>query len=713
MGTHSGIQTTDRKMILEADSIERDVLLVLSGNGLTLRLKLSSLMRSSLQRPWNYRPLDLVQSSHDVLGGVMIVSGKSATFEVSARFSFKGNGLHCQCAWDALQDMNDAGVAFVIDHEMTGEKATLPMSIYNDNPAIDPGKVAPHFGRTEGASFVAEESRYPIPCVNVEWKEKDASRYVSLFAMPEPGPTQWSLGVHRPQDTVVELMAASGSVSFNGRKDENYGCKNAAIRVESGYRELRKGQAIARSFVLRFDTPSHEGHGFRDIVRTGFELLKPKSSPALSLDEVVSLKTQALNERWYDDGSVAGFLCVAEDNIYRRPPYFLWGWTGQSFKMAYCSAREGFESGRRELVERARKCVQFFLKGSRTRTIGLHYNRYLLEKAQWVGEEYFKENRFSSRALGETFWNFSKLILLFQQRNEPVSQAWITALSDAADFLIEPTHLLRQGIPPYMWFDDGRPTSDDVSSAGSACICAILGAYKVMRDKKYLLAAEKMLAVYWKTGADKFDTPFSKATLDSGCEDKEAAVPFFIAAADLYYLTGEQQYKHWANVSGDWLLTWVYFWEVQFKEDSICAKYGFKSTGWPTVSVENQHLDVFFPAFEMFEYGKRTGDVLFKTMGRIIFEAFSHGISKGQGDWFFDKPGRQGEQYFQTRWGFSPALANYPEKFKEHFRMFGYTGDKLDTKAWEGGYNPWDTSWIIVMVLEAAQNMKYGSINIR
>lgn len=264
-----------------------------------------------------------------------------------------------------------------------------------------------------------------------------------------------------------------------------------------------------------------------------------------------------------------------------------------------------------------------------------------------------------------------------------------------------------------MWFADGRPTSDDVSSAGSACICAILGAYKVTRDKKYLLAAERMLAVYWKTGGDRFDTPFSKATLDSGCEDKEAAVPFFIAAADLYYITGKQQYKDWANVSGDWLLTWVYFWEVPLKEDSICAKHGFKSTGWPTVSVENQHLDVFFPAFEMFEYGKKTGDVLFETMGRIIFEAFSHGISKGQGDWFFDKPGRQGEQYFQTKWGFSPALGKYPEKFKEHFRKFGYTADKLDTKAWEGGYNPWDTSWIIVMVLEAAQNMKYGSINIR
>ena len=707
------IENAEARMSLEAKPAEKDVLLTLIRGGMRLELKFTRLMRASFSRPWDYRPLDLKQARYEMTGDVMSVSGRSDVLEVSIAMAFRGNALQCDCTWTALRDVKDAGVAFVIDHEMTSEKVTLPMSIYNDNPAIDPEKVAPHFARKAGASFVAEESKYPIPCAHVEWKEGNASRYLSLFAIPEHGTTQWSLGAHRPQDNVVELMAASGSVSFNGRKDHNYGCKNAAIRVESGYLELHKGQRLAKTFVLRFDTPAHEGHGFRDIVRTGFELLKPRSSPALSLDEVVSLKTQALDERWHDDGKVAGFLCVAEDNVYRRPPYFLWGWTGQSFKMVYCSAREGFESGRRELIERARKCTEFFLRGSRTQTRGLHCNMYRLEGARWMGEDYFKEDRFSSRALGETFWNFSKLILLFQQRNEPVPQAWIAALSDAADFFIDSSHLLKQGIPPYMWFIDGRPTSDDVSSAGSACICAILGAYKVTGERKHLLAAQKMLEVYWKTGGDKFDTPFSKATLDSGCEDKEAAVPFFIAAADLYFITGKQQYKDWADVAGDWLLTWVYFWELQFKEDSICAKHGFKSTGWPTVSVENQHLDVFFPAFEMFEYGKRTGDVFFETMGKIIFEAFSHGISKGQGDWFFDKPGRQGEQYYHTKWGFSPALAKYPEKFKEHFKKFGYTGDKLDTRAWEGGYNPWDTSWIIVMVLEAAQNMKYGSINIR
>lgn len=609
-----------------------------------------------------------------------------------------------------VEGLKDAGVALVIEtqHDMSTERVTLPMSIYNGNPSIDPASIAPRFPKTAGASFVEEESRFPIPCANVEWIQDGQSRFVSLFTIPDDADTEWTLGVHRPCPDSICIMAASGSVSFNGTKDENYGTKNRNVRVESGYHEFTKGQAVTKSFVIRFDAPEQEGWAFRDIVRTGYKLLSPHVTPALSLDEVVELKTAAMNERWNESADAPGFLCVAPDNIYLRPPYYLWGWTGQSFRMALCSAREGFETGRPELVERARKCAKFFLDGSRTPTKGLHYNRYFLNKKKWLGEEYFKEDRFSSRALGETFWNFSKLILLFREKGEPVPAQWVSVLCDAADFFIDENHLLKEGIPPFMWFVDGRPTSDEVSSGGTACACAVLGAYKVTGEPQYLRAAQEMTGAYWKIGGDRFDTPFSKATLDSGCEDKEAAVPFFVAAGDLYEITREPKYKVWAEVAGDWLLTWVYFWDVKLNKGSICEHYGFRSSGWPSVSVENQHLDVFFPAYEMYEFGKKHGDKLFEHMGKTVFEACSYGISRGNGDWFFDKPGRQGEQFYQTKWGFSPPVGKYPEKFREHFRKFGITGETLNQNIWNGGYNPWDTSWIIVMVLEAAQKFKYN-----
>lgn len=703
------IQSVTGRRRLDAFPAAQDIGLILTSGELRLDIQFSSLMRTSLGRPWDYRPLEFDKVGCRVHDGRMVLEGWSRLFDGVVEFEFDGALLRCACTWTARQRLVDAGVGLVIQlhYDVKTEHVTLPMSIYNGNPSLDPGSIAPRLPRSPGASFVEEESRFPIPCANVEWSVGNVGRFVSLFSIPDQTDAEWSLGAHRPSADGILLMAACGSVSFNGAKDENYGAKNRGVKIESGYRQLAPGEAVRKAFAITFDSPVQEGWGFRDIVHTGHELLRPHVRPAMDIQEVLRLKTAALDERWHESADAAGFLCVADDNIYRRRPYFLWGWTGQSFKMALCSAREGFEKARPELIERARKCVSFFLEGSRTQTRGLHYNRYLLDKGEWVGEEHFKEERFSSRALGETFWNLSKLIMLFASKGAAVPDEWKAALSDAADFFTDARHLLDEGIPPVMWLADGRSASLHVSSAGTACCCAVLGAYEAAGDRKYLRAAQEMVHAYWRIGGDKFHTPFSKATLDSGCEDKEAAVPFFIAAAKLYELTGDPQYKLWAEVAGDWLLTWVYFWDVKLNNGSICEQHGFRTTGWPSVSVENQHLDVFFPSYEMYDFGRKHGNRLFETMGKAVFGACSHGISRGDGDWFFDKPGRQGEQYFQTRWGFSPPVGAYPEKFREHFRRVGITGEHLDQRIWDGGYNPWDTSWIIVMVLDAAQRFAY------
>jgi len=59
------------------------------------------------------------------------------------------------------------------------------------------------------------------------------------------------LGVHRPATDNICILAASGSVSFNGTKDENYGSKNRNVKIESGYHEFKTGETVAKSFVIR------------------------------------------------------------------------------------------------------------------------------------------------------------------------------------------------------------------------------------------------------------------------------------------------------------------------------------------------------------------------------------------------------------------------------------------------------------------------------
>ena len=214
----------------------------------------------------------------------------------------------------------------------------------------------------------------------------------------------------------------------------------------------------------------------------------------------------------------------------------------------------------------------------------------------------------------------------------------------------------------------------------------MLAAYSATEDRRCLDGAVSMLARYWEMWGDRFDRPFARATLDAKCEDGEAGIYFFLAAYELYGITGETRFKQWAEVAADWILTFVYFWHTGFRPGTICAEKEFVTTGWPGVSVQNHHLDVFFPAFELYDFGRREGNARYEQFGRMVFDAWSHGICRTPGDWEHNIPGEQGEQFFQTNYYQGP---------------FG-------PEAWRGGYNRWNPSWIVTLVLEAALSFRFG-----
>lgn len=160
---------------------------------------------------------------------------------------------------------------------------------------------------------------------------------------------------------------------------------------------------------------------------------------------------------------------------------------------------------------------------------------------------------------------------------------------------------------------------------------------------------------------------------------------FFLAAHALYEVTGEDCYRDWAAVAADWILTFVYFWETGFKPGAYCADKGFRTTGWPGVSVQNHHLDVFFPCWEMASFGKKANLPFYERMGHLVADAFSHGICTTPGEWGFDVPGEQSEQFYQTNF----FMSTYPELL-------------YWVEQWRSGIRIWNPSWIIAQVLRPA-----------
>ncbi|MCE5270269.1 hypothetical protein LLH00_03200 [bacterium] len=671
---------------LSATPAGQDVALELVSRGGedTLAFRLSELAPVSTVHPWDLRPQRFSRVSCRMLGDTLLVSGTGDKLETSLRFSLADSLVRVKAVWrnqspDTLTDLAVA-LALSFDQPPAGERLTLPHILYNGNPSSAPERLVPRFGPESTACLVCEETRFPIPCVNLEWQTPSHARELSLFSLPDSA-AGWSLGVDRSR-AGLRILCASGVLALNGVKDATYGGQCRSLPLEVGYASFAPGMSLAKTAFIQLGQPLCEGQGFRAIVPAAWSIFQPHSSPCLGLDSVVALKANALAHRWHEDSRSAGFLAVLPGNYFKRPPYFLCGWSGQNLRLAWCSAKLGLETGAPELVGRCNRAVDFFIRKSATKTPGLHWNYYMLDTGAWEGDEDEGRKIVSSRATGEYLTNLGHIIRLYREAGQPVPQQWTDFLRQGADFLLRDSSRLPGGIYPVFWNEDGTPESDFESAAGIPCVRALLEAWRVCGDSLYLKAAQRDLERYWSLNGDRFDRPFARSTLDARCEDKEAGLYFFLAASEMFAQTGDSRYRAWAEASADWILTYVFFWNTGFRPESYCGKKGFVSTGWPGVSVQNHHLDVYFPAWELHEFGLATGNRMYAELGRMVFDAWSHGICRYPGDWEHQTPGEQGEQFYQTNYGITPEY-------------------------WRGGYHYWNPSWIVALVLEAGLRFKY------
>ena len=98
------------------------------------------------------------------------------------------------------------------------------------------------------------------------------------------------------------------------------------------------------------------------------------------------------------------------------------------------------------------------------------------------------------------------------------------------------------------------------------------------------------------------------------------------AATAAYYLAlvtkGEERahYAGLAKKAAYFALSWYYTWDVPFAEGQMLGDIGLKTRGWGNVSVENNHIDVFFSDF---------AEVISTSMRQLLpYEGHMCGIAK-------------------------------------------------------------------------------------
>jgi hypothetical protein len=652
---------------------------VKKSDALKLEFDFSEMFQTSTSRPWNFSKVDFASLEIRSESNSFQIEAKNSSIALTATLKLQGRLLAITSSWQNLsaETIKHASVATILKlpSNLLDERITMPHILYNDNPSADSSRLVPKLGNAADATLICEENRFPIPCINVEWFDQNP-RFINFMSLPSADNCEWSLGCMRSKGQ-LHLIGSSGVIAFNGKKDVTYGGQNKAITTERGYRDYLPGEIWTKTYYLEIGQVAQTGWGFRSISELGNELLQPKAQSCLSLKKVIELKSNALEQRWHEDGEIGGFLCRPR-NLIQRPPYFLYGWTGQSIRLAWCTATLGFRNKNEVYIERCRKAVDWYVHNSKTLVPGLRWSHYFIKDKQW--RAFYDNGLISSRALGESTYNLGRVITLFQKNGRPVPKEWSDAILSMAEFVSNKNTLLPEGILPRLWTSDGIPHSTQTTAAGIPCVMALIAAYRCSNDRRYLQEAIKLYEIYWYMFGDKFDRPFAGSTLDANCEDKEAGLYAFQAALELYSETQNEKFRVYAEVAADWIMTFVYHWDTPFRKESPCDQWVFKTTGWPGVSVQNHHLDVFFPAYEMYAFGRQIKNAYYEKMGRNIFDAWSHGIAQYPNHWGQITPGEQGEQFFQTNYWQGP----------------------FDQSSWNGGYHAWNPSWIIALVLEAA-----------
>lgn len=568
-------------------------------------------------------------------------------------------------------------------------KVTIPHVIYNDNPSADSQKIVPHVGKTAGEGIIVEEHRLPIPGINVEWKQDDSFPFLTLCTLPqvEQGLDReyWSLGALREENGVC-IALLTGPLMFNGMKDVVYGGRCTPLSYQGGYRTLRPGERLTKRLCLDFGL-APQGRGFRNLVQNGYRLLKPRSKEHETYEAMIHYKLHVSDSRFYRVGEACGYLTFGTANSFGnlsgRPDYFLYGWTGQNIKIAWCECLYGLEWGEQERFKRGLEVVDFYVRHGKGPAPGLMYGYYMVEEASFQGGWKTSHEPISSRILGEAMSDVLDVMLLLKEYGSAVPSSWEETLREVCAFLMEETHQTQSGIYPFAWNLDATVSGQEVNASGMPCVAVLAKAYEYFGDPVYLAYAKEKYDIYAHLHMDTFDLPFARATMDASCEDKESGIYFFLCAWNLLRLTGDEKYREWAALCADWLLTFVFFWNTGFRPGTVCARKKFETAGWPGVSVQNHHLDVFFPSYELYSFGKATGEERFEVMGRNIRNAMTQGICTKPGEWGFDLIGEQGEHYYHT---------NYVQS--------RYPGVLAHLADWRGGNQVWNPSWITAQVLQ-------------
>lgn len=188
--------------------------------------------------------------------------------------------------------------------------------------------------------------------------------------------------------------------------------------------------------------------------------------------------------------------------------------------------------------------------------------------------------------------------------------------------------------------------------AGAMCVVGFLEAYKYFGDERYITRAISGFDFYYNNYLTKSIS--AGGALDTYCIDKESSGPILRSALLLKEITNDDTYLEKAEKIAHYLMTWCFYYDVDFEEGTDCYNQKLKTSGGTSVSTCHHHIDCWglFYAPDMYQLYKLTKNEGYKRQALALWMFTVQYISDGTlclHDMIRPK-GSQNEAVIQCNW---------------------------------------------------------------
>lgn len=589
----------------------------------------------------------------------------------------------------SVKNTSDESVSYqdilAVRDEFTSEKYLFPCILYNGNEHGSSN--TPKGLEIDGAPWEFAYDRTGIPsCTLTENKEVG----VALFASCEDEASlESSCSLIRNSDGTHTHRIIRPVVEA----PYSYTSKNIMTERYDTYTTLGAGEEqITHSFVCVLE-PRFENYAAASLIDAALELLDPKLEPSLSTDEVFSLGQAFSKALLYDYRGQKMIITHYAQRLFRyqhmvkitleemaemmRDPYytelgafderFEMGWADQGLLNARMLALGAIEEGNDEMLKAAISIFDAFAATQKENGLCFTlYEQNFDPEAELTAEP-------DACNLG---WGASEMVRMYRLLSEHGidKPEYVKFARGVCDFFIS-AYSNEVGYGK-SYRIDGTP-AQKLGSIGGFMITAMLELYNLTGEQKYLDNAIEAMDFYYARDLDNFVC--TAGALDCASIDKETAYPFCTSALMLYDITKDEKYIERAEKAAYYFTSWMFFYEVLYKNGSEFTEYGYRTTGGTAISAEHHAIDAWGSVIvpELVRLAELTGEEKWLRIARLMWASAIQGMTLREGHLIhgMQRPvGSHNEGFFQARW----------TKYRPTPEERGHFNDCLS--AWCGAY---------------------------